>query len=501
MSEDQPDLIAAIDLGSNSFHMVVARFIHGEVRVISKMGEKVQLGAGLDKNNRLTDEVQSRALDCLRRFAQKLKTIPDSRVRVVGTNTLRAAKNAKEFQAEARKILGVPIEVIAGREEARLVYLGVSHTLADDSGRRLVVDIGGGSTEFIIGERFETKELESLHMGCVSYSRAFFSSGKITESAFDKAVNAAAREILYIKEQFNRSGWQEAVGSSGTFKSIYRTLIDNGICSNSITRQGLTALRKRVIELGDIRGLEKLGVKKERQTTFVGGLAIVCACFSVLSIDEMHYSEGALREGVMYDLLGRIRHEDVRERTIQALAERYYVDQVHSQAVERSANLCLFQVKNQWGLIAPFYTDLLRWAARLHEIGLAISHSQYHKHGAYLIEHSDLPGFSKQVQKSLSLLVRGHRRRLTPDIFDGLTRDEAEPLVRLCILLRLAVILLHGRSGEIVDQFSLDVKDKTLTLTFDRDWLKKNPLTLTDLELEADYLSKMDYELVVRMAQ
>ncbi len=496
-TEDQSELIAAMDLGSNSFHMVVARFIHGEVRVISKMGEKVQLGAGLDKDNCLTEEAQNRALDCLRRFAQPLKNIPDSCVRVVGTNTLRAAKNAQEFRAAARKVLGVPIEVIAGREEARLVYLGVSHTLADDSGRRLVVDIGGGSTEFIIGERFETKELESLHMGCVSYSRKYFPSGEITESAFDKAVNAASREILYIREQFNRLGWQEAVGSSGTFKSINNVLIDNEICDNSITRQGLAELRKRVIKSGNSSKLDALGVKKERQTTFVGGLAIVYACFNVLAIDEMHYSEGALREGVLYDLLGRIQHEDVRERTIQALAERYHVDQVHAQAVERNANLCLFQVKNQWGLVAPFYTDLLRWAARLHEIGLAISHSLYHKHGAYLIAYSDLPGFSTQVQKSLSLLVRGHRRKLSLDIFADLTRDEAEPLIRLCILLRLAVMLQHARSGEIVEQFNLNVEDNKLTIMFDSGWLKKNPLTLTDLEMETDFLTKIGYQLVV----
>ncbi len=498
--EDQSALMAAIDLGSNSFHMVVARLIQGEVRVVSKMGEKVQLGAGLDANNNLTEDAQTRALECLSRFAQKLQNIPPQSVRVVGTNTLRAAKNARQFQLAARRMLGVPIEVIAGREEARLVYLGVAHTLSDDVGKRLVIDIGGGSTEFIIGERFEAQALESLHMGCVSFSRRYFPDDRFKESDFSKAVNAAASEILYIKEQFTRYGWQEAVGSSGTFKSIAQVLERNGISQNGITRQALQDLRKRVLKLGSIAKLDTLGVKKDRQSTFMGGLAIVTACFNVMGIDEMHVSDGALREGVLYDLLGRICHEDVRERSIQALAERYSIDQSHAAAVEHNALHSLAQVAQSWDLTAPYYQNLLQWAARLHEIGLAISHTQYHKHGAYLLEHSDLPGFSKPVQAALALLVRSHRRKFLPEIFAALNSEEAEPLIRLSVLLRLAVLLQHGRSSEATDQYRLQVDGSQLSLTFDAEWAEQHPLTMGDLEKEQDYLAKMGVSLTIQVS-
>lgn len=496
IKRDEPSLLmAAIDLGSNSFHMVVARQTQGEVRIISTMGEKVQLGAGLDANNFITEEAQERALACLSRFSEKLQNISPQLIRVVGTNTLRAAKNARSFLMAARKVLGVPIEVIAGREEARLAYLGVAHTLADDTGRRLVIDIGGGSTEFIIGERFEAQQLESLHMGCVSYSRRYFEDGAIKEGAFSRAVNAAASEILSIKQQFTRYGWQECVGSSGTFKAVAAVLARNGISQSGITRVDLQELRKRVMKLTTTDELEELGVKKDRLTTFMGGLAIVTACFSVLGIDEIHVSEGALREGVLYDLLGRNCHEDVRERTILALAERYSIDQAHASSVEQNAMYALSQVGEVWGLNTSFYQNLLHWAARLHEIGLTVSHTQYHKHGAYLLEHSDLPGFSKPVQAALALLVRIHRRKFIPEVFSLYSQEEAEPLIRLSVILRLAVVLQHGRGQKVMDQYRLSVEDKNMRLVFEEGWAEQNPLSLYDLEKEREYLQRMGFQL------
>lgn len=492
-----PETIAAIDLGSNSFHIVIARLVHGEIRVLEKMGEKVQLGAGLDDTGRITDEAQERGLACLGRFAQMIKGMPASAVRIVGTNALRAAKNARQFTNKAAKVLGIPIEIIAGREEARLIYLGVSHTLSDDLGKRLVIDIGGGSTEFIIGERFETRELESLHMGCVSYRNRFFDNGQITRSGFSRAVTAASLEILNIREAFLRNGWQDAVGSSGSVKAIESVLIHTGILSEGITWQGLCELKERVIGAGHVDMLEPLGVRKDRANVFAPGLAILFAAFEVLGIDVMEYSDGALREGVLYDMIGRIQHEDVRERTISALAERYHVDQSHALSVERCVMLLFGEAQKAWGLTAPFYAELLRWAARLHEIGLTISHAQYHKHGAYLLEYSDLPGFSRQVQKFLAVLVRCHRRKFSAVIFDGYCDEELEPLLRLCVLLRLAVIMQHGRVGEIPEGLTLRVDKRTIEIDFDAKWLDAHPLTLADVESESEYLQKMGVTLVI----
>ncbi|MCG8611156.1 MAG: exopolyphosphatase [Pseudomonadales bacterium] len=494
---DQNHLFAAIDLGSNSFHMIIARLVHGEVRVLEKMGEKVQLASGLDEHQNISQEAQDRALECLSRFAQRLKGIEKSAVRLVATNTLRVAKNAAQFKRKIESMLEIPMEVIAGQEEARLIYLGVAHTLADDSGRRLVMDIGGGSTEFIIGERFEAKELESLHMGCVSYREQFFADGEITEVQFNKAVTAASRELLNIRDNYLRMGWQEAVGASGSIKAVANVLSELDICHDGITRSGLMELKKRVISLGNSANLDQLGVRKERLGVFPSGLAILCASFEVLAIDVMHYSDGALREGVLYDMLGRIQHEDVRERTIQALAERYHLDQNHASTVERTAMMAYQQVKRDWGISAPYYSDLLRWAARLHEIGLTISHSQYHKHGAYLLEHSYLPGFSKQVQKNLAVLVRCHRRKLLPLLFQDYSPEEAEPMMRLTLLLRLAVLLRHERTGDVLAEFWLNVNRKQITIEFAEEWLQAHPLTLADLEMEADYLSKMEFKLEV----
>lgn len=492
-----PEKIAAIDLGSNSFHIVIARLVHGEIRVLEKMGEKVQLGAGLDDTGRISEEAQERALACLGRFAQMIKGMPAGSVRVVGTNALRAAKNARQFTNKAAQTLGIPIEIIAGREEARLIYLGVSHTLSDDQGKRLVIDIGGGSTECIIGERFEARELESLYMGCVSYRNRFFASGDITRVAFDKAVTAASLEILSIREAYLRSGWQDAVGSSGSVKAIANVLSHTGIVAEGITWQGLKELRERVIDAGHVDKLEPLGVRKDRASVFVPGLAILYAAFEVLGIDVMEYSDGALREGVLYDMVGRIQHEDVRERTIVALAERYHVDQTHAQSIERCVMLLYREVRKSWGLVAPFYAELLRWAARIHEIGLTISHSQYHKHGAYLLEYSDLPGFSKQVQKALAVLVRCHRRKISPLVFEGYSEEELEPLLRLCVLLRLAVILQHGRVGEIPESLKLRAEKRTVDIHFDEQWLQAHPLTLADLAAEAEYLLKMGVTLQI----
>ncbi|MEE3169371.1 MAG: exopolyphosphatase [Pseudomonadota bacterium] len=490
-----PEVLAAIDMGSNSFHMVVARLVHGEIRTLEKMGEKVQLGAGLDPHNRLTEDAQERALACLGRFAQRLKGMPPEAVQIVGTNALRVARNAHQFMNRAEEVLGYPVEIIAGREEARLIYLGVAHTLSDDSGRRLVIDIGGGSTEFIIGQRFEPLELESLHMGCVSFRNRYFADGKITRRQMDRAVTHAEQEMLNIRQHYRNVGWQSTVGSSGSIKAIASVLANLKITDGTITLTAMQELRKRLVDMGKTERLGDLGVRADRQSIFPAGFAILMGAFQSLGISEMAFADGALREGLLYDIAGRIQHEDVRERTISALQERYHVDQEHGAAVEQTAIAAWRQVARDWGLNTPADEEVLRWACRLHEIGLTISHSQYHKHGAYLLRYSDLPGFTQQFQKDLATLVRGHRRKFSPAIFEGVEPEDIPRLRYLCVLVRLAVLLQHPRNLEAPPEFTLTAKQDALALSFPDGWLDDRPLTLADLENERDYLAKQDFTL------
>ncbi|WP_227546120.1 exopolyphosphatase [Marinobacter fonticola] len=485
-------------MGSNSFHMVIARLIHGEIRTLEKMGEKVQLGAGLDAQNNLTEEAQNRALDCLRRFAQRLQGMPVGAVQIVGTNALRVARNAYEFMDRAEKVLGFPVEIIAGREEARLIYLGVSHTLSDDTGRRLVMDIGGGSTEFIIGERFETQALESLHMGCVSFRNRYFPDGKIQRKQMDKALTHAAQELLNIRHRFRALGWQSAVGSSGSIKAISSVLVNLKLTNGTITLGALRELRQRLVDMGSVDRLAELGIRSDRQSIFPSGLAILLAAFESLEIESMTYSDGALREGLLYDIVGRIQHEDVRERTIQALKGRYDVDDAHAAAVEETALMGFRQVADAWDINTEYDEELLRWACRLHEIGLTISHSQYHKHGAYLLRYSDLSGFAQQTQQSLATLVRGHRRKFSSAVFEDCDPDDVPRLQRLCILLRLAVLLQHPRNMDQPAGFKVVVNGKSeLTVSFAEGWLNERPLTLADLENEREYLARQKFVLNV----
>ena len=500
MQTEQPDfpLVAAIDLGSNSFHMVLARVDHGEIKILERLGEKVQLAAGLNEDGDLTEESMQRGLDCLRRFAQMINGLPEGAVRIVGTNALREARNRGQFIRQVRQIVGHRVDVVSGREEARLIYLGVAHTLADDAGKRLVVDIGGGSTEFIVGERFESILRESLSVGCVSFSRRYFADGRLTPSRYAEAYTAARLELMQIEQPIQRLGWQEAVGASGTIRAIGQCLQAGGLTQGEVTRDGLQWLKRKMIKCGHIDKLDLPGLKADRRPILPAGLAILEAAFEALGVEVMYHSEGALREGVLYDLLGRHQHEDVRERTLSALLERYHVDTDQAARVEAKAAGLLRKVGEAWQLTDPKYADLLRWAARVHEVGMDIAHHQYHKHGAYLIEHSDLPGFSRHEQQSISLLIRGHRRNLPGE--DRLQEfgEEAQPLLRLCMLLRLAILYHHIRGYQEMPELKVEARDSALTITFPEGWLEQNPLTLADFQQEVQIWAKVGYTLNVR---
>ena len=489
-------LLAAIDIGSNSFHLLVAAANHGELRPLEARGEKVQLAAGLH-DGQLDSQAIARGLETLSRFRQVLDALQPQAVRVVGTNTLRAAKNARAFTLPAQELLGYPVEIVAGREEARLIYLGVAHSQADDDVARLVADIGGGSTELIIGERFEARILESLHMGCVGYQQRFFPDGTITAERFERAYQAAYLELLNIREDFRSYGWSDCVGSSGTFLALADILSAQNWTRGTITGDGLRELRQLLIARGHSDKLAGIGgLKSARQGVIAAGTAIACAIIDALDIDEMRASSGALREGVIYDLIGRLQHEDVRERTVNALLKRSALPEVHARRVEQVADSLFAQVKHTLGL-GRQHRELLRWAARLHEIGLTISHSQFHKHGQYILQNADLAGFSRETQRLLAALVRGHRRKFPRSLVETFPDEQVQILTNLCVLLRLAVLFKYASPLDGMPALRIEATPGNYRLRFPEDWLNRHPLTAAELDQERQYLAQAGLSLTL----
>jgi exopolyphosphatase/guanosine-5'-triphosphate,3'-diphosphate pyrophosphatase len=488
-------LLAAIDLGSNSFHMIVARVEHGEIRPVETLAEKVQLGAGLEGDH-LSGEAISRGLDCLARFGQLLGSVEPERLRIVATHTLRVAKNRRDFTRPARELLGSPVEVIYGREEARLVYLGVAHTLADDEQSRLVIDIGGGSTELIVGQRFEPRSLESLQMGCVSYSKDYFADGRISASRYRAACDAARLEISYFRPQFHRRQWVDCVGSSGTLQAIEGILAAYGWGNGGIDAEGLANLEQKLLKHRRFDTLKLDGLSPQRRNVIVSGVAITRALFDVLGIERMRTSKGALREGVIYDLMGRLSHEDVRERSINAMMQRYAVDAAAADIVERRARMLFRATRREWGLSAAD-GDLLRRAARTLDVGMAIAHKHYHRHSAYLLLNTDLPGFSQEEQEQLALLARTHRGKLETSLWSEFTQAEMPRLLRLIALLRLAFVFKHVEQLEQLPEFAIGTGKRSLSLAFPEGWLSQHPLTDRELQQEKAQLERHGIKLKI----
>jgi exopolyphosphatase/guanosine-5'-triphosphate,3'-diphosphate pyrophosphatase len=492
---DLREASAAIDLGSNSFHLIVVRTDNGHIQIIDRLKESVRLGEGLTEDKRLAPVVAGRALACLQRFAQRLHSIAPENIRAVGTNTMRQIHADDDFINQAEKALNHPIEIIAGREEARLVYLGVAHGLAAGENPRLVIDIGGGSTELIIGQGYTPHRRESLHMGCVSMSRRFFADGKISAKNMLKAELACAVLIRPVRNQFREGGWVEAIGSSGTIKAIRNVVIQQGWSEAGITKDSLEILAEHLISAGSIDKLDLKGLSEERKPVFPGGVAVLLALFRHINIEQMQVSSEALREGLIYDMIGRSHHEDIRDRTVETLISRYSIDEAQGERVESTAVALYEQVLRPWQLGATRYLAMLRWAARLHEIGLTVSHSQFHKHGAYLMENSDLSGFSRQEQKVLAALIRGHRRKFPNDVFEALPSEVISCTKQLCILLRLSVLLHRARSTVSKPMARLEAEKNRLSLVFPDGWLNEHPLTQTELSQEAAFLESAGFLL------
>jgi exopolyphosphatase/guanosine-5'-triphosphate,3'-diphosphate pyrophosphatase len=495
---DDVQIVGAVDLGSNSFHMLVARVVGGEVHVVDKLKERVALAEGLDAQKNLTDEARARALAVIGRFGERLAHMPDGSVRAVGTNTLRAARDPRGFLSEAESALGHPIEIISGREEARLIYLGVAHTSQGGPGRRLVIDIGGGSTECIIGEGFEPIALDSLFMGHISWTQRFFPDGVVTRERMQKARVAAGLELESIVLGFKYLGWTQAVGASGTALAVEQLIHANALGDgHGFTAKSLRKLRKAIVAAGHVDRLALAGLQETRRPVIAGGVAILQAVFDNLGITEMRTSQGALREGLVYDQVGRMRHEDVRDRTVRQLQERFHVDVAQADRVSRTALSLLDQVSLAWKLPGERSRQALRWSAALHEIGLALTYTGYHKHGAYIIENSDMPGFSKDGQRVLARMVAGHRRKLRPSRFEDLASSWSDVALKLCVLLRLAWRLNRSRDELAVPRVWLEVDKKRLRLSFPDGWLEEHTLARADIDREVMRLTDAGYVVEV----
>ena len=486
---------AAIDLGSNSFHMVIAEPEGNSIRMLDSLRTPVRLGAGLDKHKQIKPATERLALDTLGQFAQRLRGIPLKQIRIVGTNTLRRARNTNEFMREAHALLGKPVEIIAGREEARLIYSAVAHTLPDPDKRRLVIDIGGGSTEIVVGKGFTAQVMESINMGCVSYSTAYLKNSKISNADLKAAGMQAQVEMEPVSKAYLDSGWDEVIGCSGTIKATANMMAELAITDGTITREGLRTLSRKIGQAGSVEGLDLQSINRDRAQVVAGGIAILRAIMKTLEIDSMQATQVALREGLIFEMIGKAEHIDIQSQTLSNLITRYSIDTQQAHRVEDTAIKLFGHVAEAWDLDSETDLEQLSWAAKLHELGMGVAHTQYHKHGAYILENSDLLGFSLAEQNALALLVRFHRRKIHLSMFDTLPRQERERLLKLISLLRLAALLHRGRHSQSLDELTVNVKENQLTLVAPQSWLDEHPLTRAEIASEAERLLHIDIRL------
>ncbi|HZW25099.1 MAG TPA: exopolyphosphatase [Gallionella sp.] len=488
--QHQP-ILAAIDLGSNSFRLQIARAEGDQLYMLDGLREPVRLAAGLTPEKYLDAEAQQRALATLGRFAERLRGLPREAVRVVGTNSLRVAKNAADFIPQAEHVLGFPIDVISGLEEARLIYIGVAHELPPSDDNRLVIDIGGGSTEFIIGNGLAPLKLESLYMGCVSFTKRFFPENRITKQNLKQAELAARNELQAIAGEY-RGHWQQAFGSSGTAKALAEILEMNGYSDGGITREGLERLRAQLLKVGEVQRLELQGLRPDRMPALAGGFAIMSAAFCELEIERMQFAPTALREGVLYDLWGRFHHNDMRDVTVKQFMTRYRLDAAQARRVATLAEeLARHFLGDEFGETAQ---QVLSWAASLHEVGISVAHSGYHKHTAYILKNADMPGFSKKEQARLSALTLAQRGSL--EKLQGQLPD-TEDMV-LAMSLRLAVLFRRNRSDAPLPAIKGRFSGTKFHLAIAADWLAQNPLTETALQEESGQWKSLDVSLQVQ---
>jgi exopolyphosphatase/guanosine-5'-triphosphate,3'-diphosphate pyrophosphatase len=471
-----PGTLAVVDLGSNSFRLEIGRVEGDQIYRLDTWRETLRFGAGLDSKGRITPAAARLARACLARFRERLAGVHPSAVRAVATNAFRVARNAAQFLPQAERALGFPIDVIPGVEEARLIYLGAAHELSPSPRSRLVIDIGGGSTEFIIGRNFEPERLESLTIGCVDMTQRFFADGEITAAVLRTGETVARAEIEAIAHDFGPQHWQDAYASSGTASALEEILEQNGFSDGGITPGGLARLRRRLIAAGSVDKLRLNALKSDRVPVLAGGLVIMSAAMAELKVERIDAVGGALRLGVLHDLLGRTTARDARETTVQRFVERYGVEATHAEHVRDLASRLFRQCVPDADADAR---QLLGWAALLHEIGMSVSHLGFHKHAAYILQHADMPGFSAREQQRLAWLVLGCRGGLSK--IRGALDD---PLFRAQVLaLRLAVIIHHARAMVASPRIALQ-SGPPIRFSVSPRWLKAHPLSAHLLDKE-----------------
>ncbi|MDX3774088.1 exopolyphosphatase [Chromatiaceae bacterium AAb-1] len=485
--------IAAVDLGSNSFHMVIARVVDGDIQLLHREKQKVQLADGLNDELVLSEDAIERGLNVLAQFADTLQPFAPQSVRVIATYTLRRARNSGTFLRRAKAVFPFPIEVISGQEEARFIYQGVAH-FEHFAERRLVMDIGGGSTEFAIGEGLQPLRLSSRNMGCVSYARLHFPNGKISARRFARSIIQAEQELEPIVSSFRAAGWQQAVGTSGTVKTIRDIIIGLGWSHQQIELSHLLALKEHLIAQQNSQQLDLPGLTDDRKLLICSGLAILIAAFQMLQIDQMVYADAALREGVLYEMTDRLQHMDIREHTIKSLIRRYDIDQPQAERVHTTALHLLSQVQPQWQLSSE-ESDLLGWAATVYEIGLHINSSGVQKHSAYILQNANLPGFNQEQQQLLACLVRFHRRKIRPEELPFFNLYQLPQVIYLLVLLRLAVLLNQKRRDDFLPQVQLQATSQSLQIQLPADWLEQQTVLAADLQQEQKYLKKIAFKL------
>lgn len=488
--------LAALDIGSNSFHFVFARLHNNHIQILHTEKYRVKLADGLNKNNELNQAAIERGVATLNNLATTTEKLTQENFRVVATYTLRQASNAQEFLAAAEKVFPFNIEIISGHEEARLIYQGVSH-YSEPNLKQFVIDIGGGSTECIIGKQEKIFTLASLNIGCVSFQKAYFKDTQIKEKYFKKAILAAKREIESIVNRFTRSGWQSVTGTSGTIKSIHRIINANNDIPTPITLSHLNHLKQQLIAFADLDKVDIKGLKDNRRDVLCSGVAILIALMEMFEIDEVHFCEYALREGVLYEQLDVLQFQNIKQHTVDNLSTRFAIDQEQASNVEQLALSFYKQISKAWKINKKTYKDLLSWAAKLHELGIEINPSGYHRHGAYIIANADLAGFNEEQQTALAWLIDNQRKKITPAKLHQWYLLDKTALSKVCCLLRLAILLCQQRQLSLLPEYHLAAKNNDLEMNFPKAWLLDRPLVDIDLFYEQEALQTLDIKLTI----
>lgn len=485
--------IAAVDLGSNSFHLLVAREVENDFQVLHREKQKVQLATGLNSAHKLNQAAIDRAIAALKQFSETLKNFAPEQVKVVATYTLRQAANIDDILKQAAEVFPYPIEIISGQEEARLIYQGVAHNLHHDD-NRLVIDIGGGSTELIVGKQLTPLRLTSRNMGSTSYTERFFKDGKITESAFKKAIIRAEQKIEPIASSFLRAGWASCLGTSGTVKSIC-AMTEAQFKTDTLDYEQLCWLKDQLVAAGQMDALNIPGLQDDRKNNICGGVAVLMAVFKQLKISSLSYCDFALREGLLHEMQDCLKHNDIRITTVDSYCKRFDIDRAHAELIQNTSRRLYQSAKKTWGLKNSEHLAALLWAVELHEIGLSINSSGIHKHSAYIVENSLLPGFTQQQQRLLACLIRFHRKKLRPEELPKLAIISNQKLCYLLVIMRLSVLLNQKRQPDYLPNYELKTTANAIRLEFPEEWLKEQPLLQADLEFEQEQLKKLGIKL------